>query len=90
MRDNGSDSSFSSSSVLVLFPSWSVLSHRWIHFLFLFSFQVLIHVLSSRQNLSNSLAFGRLHPQLESNTLLVDCKSESLSQFDVKTFWTER
>ncbi|XP_034028476.1 glutathione hydrolase 7 isoform X2 [Thalassophryne amazonica] len=40
--------------------------------------QVLINVLSSRKNMSDSLACGRLHPQLHSNTLLVD--SEFLSE----------
>ncbi|KAJ0064258.1 hypothetical protein NL108_001571, partial [Boleophthalmus pectinirostris] len=34
--------------------------------------QVLLNVLSSRKNMSDSLAYGRLHPQLEPNTLLVD------------------
>lgn len=34
--------------------------------------QVLMNVLSSRKNMSDSLAYGRLHPQLEPNTLLVD------------------
>ncbi|XP_026187139.1 glutathione hydrolase 7 [Mastacembelus armatus] len=34
--------------------------------------QVLINVLSSRKNMSDSLAYGRLHPQLQPNTLLVD------------------
>ncbi|KAM4610285.1 glutathione hydrolase 7 [Polymixia lowei] len=34
--------------------------------------QVLMNVLSSRKNLSDSLAYGRLHPQLQPNTLLVD------------------
>uniref|UniRef100_A0A3Q2TTT0 Glutathione hydrolase n=1 Tax=Fundulus heteroclitus TaxID=8078 RepID=A0A3Q2TTT0_FUNHE len=36
--------------------------------------QVLMNVLSSRKNMSDSLAFGRLHPQLEPNTLLVDAE----------------
>lgn len=31
-----------------------------------------MNVLSSRKNMSDSLAYGRLHPQLEPNTLLVD------------------
>ncbi|XP_037540021.1 glutathione hydrolase 7 [Nematolebias whitei] len=43
--------------------------------------QVLINVLSSRKNMSDTLAYGRLHPQLEPNTLLVD--SEFLED-DVK------
>ncbi|XP_040008058.1 glutathione hydrolase 7 [Xiphias gladius] len=34
--------------------------------------QVLMNVLSSRKNMSDSLAYGRLHPQLKPNTLLVD------------------
>ncbi|KAM9344321.1 glutathione hydrolase 7 [Pholidichthys leucotaenia] len=34
--------------------------------------QVLINVLSSRKNMSDSLAYGRLHPQMQPNTLLVD------------------
>uniref|UniRef100_A0A1A7YXG1 Glutathione hydrolase n=1 Tax=Iconisemion striatum TaxID=60296 RepID=A0A1A7YXG1_9TELE len=34
--------------------------------------QVLMNVLSSHRNLNDSLAFGRLHPQLEPDTLLVD------------------
>ncbi|XP_047232906.1 glutathione hydrolase 7 [Girardinichthys multiradiatus] len=36
--------------------------------------QVLMNVLSSRKNMSDSLAYGRLHPQLEPNTLLVDAE----------------
>ncbi|XP_047456031.1 glutathione hydrolase 7 isoform X2 [Mugil cephalus] len=36
--------------------------------------QVLMNVLSSRKNMSDSLAYGRLHPQLEPDTLLVDSK----------------
>uniref|UniRef100_A0A8C9X3R9 Glutathione hydrolase n=1 Tax=Sander lucioperca TaxID=283035 RepID=A0A8C9X3R9_SANLU len=36
--------------------------------------QVLMNVLSSRKNMSDSLAYGRLHPQLQPNTLLVDSK----------------
>lgn len=34
--------------------------------------QVLMNVLSSRKNMSDSLAYGRLHPQLQPNILLVD------------------
>ncbi|XP_068453973.1 glutathione hydrolase 7 [Clinocottus analis] len=34
--------------------------------------QVLMNVLSSRKNMSDSLAYGRLHPRLQPNTLLVD------------------
>ncbi|XP_017270437.1 glutathione hydrolase 7 [Kryptolebias marmoratus] len=48
--------------------------------------QVLMNVLSSRKNMSDSLAFGRLHPQLEPNTLLVD--SEFLED-DVKLLQTK-
>ncbi|TDH10478.1 hypothetical protein EPR50_G00075470 [Perca flavescens] len=36
--------------------------------------QVLMNVLSSRKNMSDSLAYGRLHPQLQPNILLVDSK----------------
>ncbi|XP_063064418.1 glutathione hydrolase 7 [Engraulis encrasicolus] len=37
--------------------------------------QVLLNVLSSRKNLSDSLSYGRLHPELQPpNTLLVDSK----------------
>ncbi|XP_023654614.1 glutathione hydrolase 7 isoform X2 [Paramormyrops kingsleyae] len=36
--------------------------------------QVLLNVLSFRKNLSDSLSYGRLHPQLELNTLQVDLK----------------
>ncbi|KAM9350807.1 glutathione hydrolase 7 [Symphorus nematophorus] len=36
--------------------------------------QVLMNVLSSRKNMSDSLAYGRLHPQLQPNTLLVDAE----------------
>uniref|UniRef100_A0A8C7HT75 Glutathione hydrolase n=1 Tax=Oncorhynchus kisutch TaxID=8019 RepID=A0A8C7HT75_ONCKI len=41
--------------------------------------QVLMNVLSSRKNLSDSLAYGRLHPQLQPDTLLVDCEYDILS-----------
>lgn len=34
--------------------------------------QVLMNVLSSRKNMSDSLTYGRLHPELQPNTLLVD------------------
>uniref|UniRef100_A0A7N6BU98 Glutathione hydrolase n=1 Tax=Anabas testudineus TaxID=64144 RepID=A0A7N6BU98_ANATE len=34
--------------------------------------QVLMNVLSLRKNMSDSVAYGRLHPDLQSNTLLVD------------------
>ncbi|XP_076875082.1 glutathione hydrolase 7 [Brachyhypopomus gauderio] len=34
--------------------------------------QVLLNVLSLHKNLSDSLAYGRLHPQLQQNVLLVD------------------
>uniref|UniRef100_A0A3B3U677 Glutathione hydrolase n=1 Tax=Poecilia latipinna TaxID=48699 RepID=A0A3B3U677_9TELE len=36
--------------------------------------QVLMNVLSLRKNMSDSLAYGRLHPQLEDNILLVDAE----------------
>uniref|UniRef100_A0A671WHT2 Gamma-glutamyltransferase 7 n=1 Tax=Sparus aurata TaxID=8175 RepID=A0A671WHT2_SPAAU len=36
--------------------------------------QVLMNVLSSRKNMSDSLAYGRLHPQLQPDLLLVDCE----------------
>ncbi|KAK9514762.1 hypothetical protein VZT92_025452 [Zoarces viviparus] len=38
--------------------------------------QVLMNVLSSRKNMSDSLAYGRLHPHLQPNTLLVDSEFE--------------
>lgn len=34
--------------------------------------QVLMNVLSLRKNMSDSLAYGRLHPQLQPDLLLVD------------------
>lgn len=37
--------------------------------------QVLMNVLSLRINMSESLAFGRLHPQLQPDALLVDGES---------------
>ncbi|XP_030279605.1 glutathione hydrolase 7 [Sparus aurata] len=40
--------------------------------------QVLMNVLSSRKNMSDSLAYGRLHPQLQPDLLLVD--SEFLNE----------
>ncbi|KAI7794682.1 glutathione hydrolase 7 isoform X1 [Triplophysa rosa] len=36
--------------------------------------QVLVNVLSSRKNMSDSLSYGRLHPLIQTNTLLVDSK----------------
>ncbi|KAI4882841.1 hypothetical protein NFI96_023501 [Prochilodus magdalenae] len=36
--------------------------------------QVLINVLSLHKNLSDSLTYGRLHPQIQPNTLLVDAE----------------
>ncbi|XP_066529288.1 glutathione hydrolase 7 isoform X2 [Hoplias malabaricus] len=36
--------------------------------------QVLMNVLSMHKNLSDSLTYGRLHPQLQPNTLLVDAE----------------
>lgn len=39
-----------------------------------FVFQVLINVLSFHKNLNDSMALGRLHPQLLPSSLLVDCE----------------
>ncbi|XP_051735369.1 glutathione hydrolase 7 [Ctenopharyngodon idella] len=36
--------------------------------------QVLINVLSSRKNMSDSVSYGRLHPLIQNNTLLLDSK----------------
>uniref|UniRef100_A0A8C1QWW7 Glutathione hydrolase n=1 Tax=Cyprinus carpio TaxID=7962 RepID=A0A8C1QWW7_CYPCA len=36
--------------------------------------QVLINVLSARNNMSDSVSYGRLHPLIQNNTLLVDSK----------------
>lgn len=44
--------------------------------------QVLINVLSSRNNMSDSVSRGRLHPLIQNNTLLVDSK---FSEADVKS-----
>ncbi|XP_060793144.1 glutathione hydrolase 7 [Neoarius graeffei] len=44
--------------------------------------QVLLNVLSLHKNLSDSLTIGRLHPQLQPNTLLVDAEFQSA---DVET-----
>ncbi|KAI5612064.1 gamma-glutamyltransferase 7 [Silurus asotus] len=44
--------------------------------------QVLMNVLSLHKNLSDSLTIGRLHPQLQPNTLLVDAEFQSA---DVET-----
>ncbi|KAB5546018.1 hypothetical protein PHYPO_G00067260 [Pangasianodon hypophthalmus] len=44
--------------------------------------QVLMNVLSLHKNLSDSLTVGRLHPQLQPNTLLVDAEFQSV---DVET-----
>lgn len=51
--------------------------------------QVLVNVLSSRKNMSDSLSYGRLHPLIQTNTLLVDSKFlqadvESLTQLGHK------
>lgn len=43
-----------------------------IPYLFCFISQVLINVLSLRKNMNDSLAYGRLHPQLQPDLLLVD------------------
>lgn len=37
-----------------------------------------MNVLSLRINMSESLAFGRLHPQLQPDTLLVDGESSTV------------
>ncbi|XP_062314403.1 glutathione hydrolase 7 [Osmerus eperlanus] len=54
--------------------------------------QVLMNVLSSRKNLSDSLAFGRLHPQLEPDTLLVDSEflAEDMELLQAKGHEVER
>ncbi|XP_016386995.1 gamma-glutamyltransferase 7-like [Sinocyclocheilus rhinocerous] len=44
--------------------------------------QVLINVLSSRNNMSDSVSYGRLHPLIQNNTLLVDSK---FAEADVKS-----
>lgn len=44
--------------------------------------QVLMNVLSLHKNLSDSLTVGRLHPQLQPNTLLVDAEFQNV---DVET-----
>lgn len=46
--------------------------HYSIYVLFSYLSQVLMNVLSSRKNMSDSLSYGRLHPQLQPNILLVD------------------
>ncbi|XP_043080012.1 glutathione hydrolase 7 isoform X1 [Puntigrus tetrazona] len=43
--------------------------------------QVLVNVLSSRNNMSDSISYGRLHPLIQNNTLLVDSK---FAEADVK------
>lgn len=54
--------------------------------------QVLMNVLSSRKNMSDSLASGRLHPQLQPNTLLVDSEflDEDVEQLQAKGHIVER
>ncbi|AWP09817.1 putative gamma-glutamyltransferase 7 [Scophthalmus maximus] len=54
--------------------------------------QVLMNVLSSRKNMSDSLAYGRLHPQLQPNTLLVDSEflDEDVAQLQAKGHIVER
>ncbi|XP_078111277.1 glutathione hydrolase 7 [Sander vitreus] len=54
--------------------------------------QVLMNVLSSRKNMSDSLAYGRLHPQLQPNTLLVDSKflDEDVALLQAKGHKVER
>lgn len=60
----------------MLFITIHLLMWKYSVYLLLFSdsSQVLMNVLSSRKNMSDSLAYGRLHPQLQPNTLLVDCE----------------
>ncbi|KAM7404838.1 hypothetical protein PAMP_012149 [Pampus punctatissimus] len=54
--------------------------------------QVLMNVLSSRKNMSDSLAYGRLHPQLQPNTLLVDSEflEEDMELLQAKGHKVER
>ncbi|KAJ8016310.1 hypothetical protein DPEC_G00005870 [Dallia pectoralis] len=54
--------------------------------------QVLMNVLSSRKNLSDSLAYGRLHPQLQPDTLLVDSEflEEDVEALQVKGHQVKR
>ncbi|XP_077464462.1 glutathione hydrolase 7 isoform X1 [Stigmatopora argus] len=54
--------------------------------------QVLLNILSSRENMSDSLAFGRLHPQLEPDTLLVDAEflEEDVELLEAKGHKIER
>lgn len=54
--------------------------------------QVLMNVLSLRKNMSDSLAYGRLHPQLQPNTLLVDAEflDEDVEQLQAKGHTVER
>lgn len=54
--------------------------------------QVLMNVLSSRKNMSDSLAYGRLHPQLQPNTLLVDAEflDEDVEALQAKGHKVER
>ncbi|XP_034732283.1 glutathione hydrolase 7 [Etheostoma cragini] len=54
--------------------------------------QVLMNVLSSRKNMSDSLAYGRLHPQLQPNTLLVDSRflDEDMEMLQAKGHKVER
>ncbi|XP_071398594.1 glutathione hydrolase 7 [Centroberyx affinis] len=54
--------------------------------------QVLMNVLSSRKNLSDSLAYGRLHPQLQPNKLLVDSEflQEDMELLQAKGHQVER
>ncbi|KAI3357658.1 hypothetical protein L3Q82_016065 [Scortum barcoo] len=54
--------------------------------------QVLMNVLSSRKNMSDSLAYGRLHPQLQPDTLLVDSEflDEDMELLQAKGHKVER
>ncbi|NP_001239167.1 gamma-glutamyltransferase 7 [Oryzias latipes] len=54
--------------------------------------QVLMNVLSSRKNMNDSLAYGRLHPQLRPDTLLVDSEfsEDEVELLQVKGHKVER
>ncbi|XP_056279667.1 glutathione hydrolase 7 isoform X2 [Pseudoliparis swirei] len=54
--------------------------------------QVLMNVLSSHKNMSDSLAYGRLHPHLQPNTLLVDAEfqDEDVELLQAKGHTVER
>ncbi|XP_068604407.1 glutathione hydrolase 7 [Brachionichthys hirsutus] len=54
--------------------------------------QVLLNVLSLRNNMSDSVAYGRLHPQLQPNNLLVDAEflQEDIELLQTKGHTVER